>query len=120
MGNRFSTFTKLVSSAAGSWQAFALAVLLVLGWACTGPVFGWSDTWQLIINTGTTIVTFIMVFLLQYAQNTDTRALHVKIDALISGCERASNKLIDLEHSDDAEIDAARAEVLARKGDRPG
>jgi len=115
MGNRFSAFTKLVSSAAGSWQAFLIATFLVLGWACTGPVFGWSDTWQLIINTGTTIVTFLMVFLLQYAQNSDTRALHVKIDALISGCERASNKLIDLEHADESEIDAAKDEIIEGK-----
>ena len=81
----------------GSSAAFALAVLVILVWGITGPVFHFSDTWQLVINTGTTIVTFLMVFLIQNAQNRESKALHLKLDELILSARRARNELIDIE-----------------------
>ena len=83
-----------------------VAVLIV--WATSGPLFGFSDTWQLIINTGTTIVTFLMVFLLQHTQNKDSRALQIKLDALIAATDSASNRLIDIEGLDDEELTEMR------------
>jgi low affinity Fe/Cu permease len=106
----FSHFATRASTAAGSFWAFTLAMLVVLAWLVTGPLFGFSDTWQLVINTGTTIVTFLMVFLIQHAQNRDTRVLHLKLDELIAAMEGASNRLIDLEKRDEEE-----AEELARR-----
>lgn len=81
-----------------------LAVAVVLVWALTGPVFGWSDTWQLVINTGTTIITFLMVFLIQSTQSRDTRALHLKLDELIRVNKEARNTLVNLEDMSEAEI----------------
>jgi low affinity Fe/Cu permease len=88
---------------------FALAVVVIVVWAITGPIFGFSDTWQLVINTGTTIVTFLMVFLIQNTQNRDTEALQVKLDELIRSLEGAHNALLDLEDLDDEQLDAIRA-----------
>jgi low affinity Fe/Cu permease len=90
-----------VSRAAGSAYAFSLAVLVVAVWAVTGPLFGFSDTWQLVINTGTTIVTFLMVFLIQNTQNRDTTAIQLKLDELIRVNERARNSLIGAEQRED-------------------
>ena len=87
-----------------SW-AFALAVLVIAGWALLGPVFAFSDTWQLIINTGTTIVTFLMVFLIQNTQNRDARALHLKLDELLRAMARARTGLVDLEEMSEQELD---------------
>ena len=95
---------KRASNAAGSSFAFALACATVLVWALTGPLFGFSDTWQLVINTGTTIVTFLMVFLVQNSQNRDARALHLKLDELLRGMTAARNRLIDLENCTDDEM----------------
>jgi low affinity Fe/Cu permease len=81
----------------GSTSAFVLACLVVIGWVLTGPVFGYSDTWQLVINTGTTIVTFLMVFLIQRTQNKDSLALHLKLNEIVAALEGASNRLIDVE-----------------------
>lgn len=100
-------FRRIASKSAealGSSWAFMGALLVVLTWASTGPLFGYSDTWQLVINTGTTIVTFLMVFLIQNAQNRDAKALHLKLDELIHAIKEARNELIDVEDLTDAEL----------------
>src|SRR5215213_4501074 len=104
----FTRFAKWASRAAGRPSAFALAVSILLAWAVSGPVFGFSDTWQLIINTGTTIVTFLMVFLIQNTQNRDSEALHVKMDELIRANKGAHNALLDLEQLEEEELDRIR------------
>ena len=89
----------------GSATAFAAALTLVIVWALTGPLFGFSQVWQLVINTSTTIITFLMVFLLQHSQNKDSRALHAKLNELLAATEGASNRLIDLEELTEEEIE---------------
>ena len=113
----FTRFAKWTARAAGRPAAFALAAGIVVVWGLTGPVFGFSDTWQLVINTGTTIVTFLMVFLIQNTQNRDTEALQVKLDELIRVTEGAHTVLLDLEELDDHELDRIRRdyEKLAKK-----
>src|SRR5205085_3713070 len=93
-----------VASAVGSPWAFTVAVAAILIWAALGPHYQYSDPWQLVINTGTTIVTFLMVFLIQNTQNRDARAIHLKLDELIRGIKGARNKLVDLENCSDEEI----------------
>ena len=93
--------------------AFALACATILVWGVTGPLFGYSDTWQLIINTGTTIVTFLMVFLVQNTQNRDARALHLKLDELLRSMKDARNRLINLENCTDEEIDQIERQFKA-------
>jgi low affinity Fe/Cu permease len=88
----------------GSSWAFTIAVGLILGWIATGPLFGFSDTWQLVINTGTTIITFLMVFLIQRAQNKEARAIHLKLNELVASSQRASNRLIDAEDLSESEL----------------
>jgi low affinity Fe/Cu permease len=90
----------------GSTAAFALACLVILGWIATGPIFGYSDTWQLVINTGTTIITFLMVFLIQRAQNKDAMAIQLKLNELVAAMEGASNRLIDVEDLSEDELEA--------------
>ena len=106
-----------MSRAATEWTgtslAFALALGTVLVWMATGPIFGFSDTWQLVINTGTTIVTFLMVFLIQSTQNRDAEAVQVKLDELLRVTVGAHNALLDLEELDDAELDRIRKTYLA-------
>src|SRR3989442_13687306 len=97
MRRTFSVFASKTASAMGSPWAFLAAALIIVAWALSGPVFGFSDTWQLIINTSTTIVTFLMVFLIQNTQNRDTEALQVKIDELIRAIGSAHNALLNLE-----------------------
>ena len=108
----FGRLSKNISRATGRPIAFGLAVGVVLLWVITGPIFGFSDTWQLIINTGTTIVTFLMVFLIQSTQNRDTEALQIKIDELIRATEGAHNALLDLEDMDEEQLDKIRAAYL--------
>jgi low affinity Fe/Cu permease len=120
MGNRsgwFVRFAQKVSQITGRPIAFFLAVATIAVWAILGPVFGYSDTWQLVINTGTTIVTFLMVFVIQNTQNRDTAAMHIKIDELIRVTGKARNILLDLEELDDKTLETLRLdyEGLANK-----
>ena len=101
----FATLAGKVSQAAGSFWTFSVALLVVLVWAGTGPLFHYSETWQLVINTGTTIVTFLMVFVIQHAQNKDMRAVQLKLNELIAAVEGASNRLIDVEDLSDKEVE---------------
>jgi low affinity Fe/Cu permease len=112
----FTRFAKWTARAAGRPFSFTVAVAVILVWGITGPIFGFSDTWQLVINTGTTIVTFLMVFLIQNTQNRDTEALQVKLDELIRVTQGAHNALLDLEELDEWELDRIRAsyEALAK------
>ena len=100
----FGVFARKTSNILGSAWAFVLAILIIVIWAATGPTFGYSDTWQLIINTGTTIVTFLMVFLIQNTQNRDAKAVHLKLDELIRALGGARNKLVDLEKLSDDDL----------------
>ncbi len=102
-------FARLATDWSGSTAALVLAVLTVLVWLATGPVFDYSDTWQLVINTGTTIVTFIMVFLIQRAQNKDSKAVHLKLNELVAAVRGASNRLINVEDMTEDEIKALHA-----------
>lgn len=102
----FDALATKASNAAGKPLAFTLAIAVVLAWLVTGPLFGFSDTWQLFINTGTTIMTFLMVFLIQHTQNKDTRALQMKLNELIAAQPGASNRLIDVEELDEDELEA--------------
>jgi low affinity Fe/Cu permease len=113
----FGRFAQQSARAMGHPLAFVLAVLIILGWALTGPSFGFSDTWQLVINTGTTIVTFLMVFLIQNTQNRDSAAIQLKLDELIRTQPGAHNALLDLEELAEDELDRLRAvyEALARQ-----
>ena len=110
MNELFRRFANAASHWLGSPTAFMLALITIVVWAATGPVFDHSDTWQLAINTGTTIVTFLMVFLIQNTQNRDARAIHLKLDELIRGLKGARNRLVDLESMTDAELDALQQE----------
>jgi low affinity Fe/Cu permease len=101
----FRKFAHGTSCAVGSPWAFMAAVAVIVVWGLSGPLFGFSDTWQLVINTGTTIVTFLMVFLIQNTQNRDARAIHLKLDELLRAVEGARTRLVDLEDLDDEELD---------------
>jgi low affinity Fe/Cu permease len=109
----FTRFAKGASRAVGRPGAFAIALAALLLWAISGPLFDFSDTWQLIINTGTTIVTFLMVFLIQNTQNRDAEAMHVKLDELIRSDKSAHNALLDLEDLEEDELDRIRADYEA-------
>ena len=108
----FTRFARWTAHTCGRPSAFLFAGLTIIVWACTGPLFGYSDTWQLVINTGTTIVTFLMVFLIQNTQNRDSAALHVKIDELIRAIQGARNTVIDLDSLSDEELDELRSRYL--------
>jgi len=105
---KFSRFATTVADATGHPLAFAVAFFVVVGWAATGPIFHFSDTWQLVINTSTTIITFLMVFLIQHTQNRDTRAMQIKLDEMIRCTEGAHVSLLDLEELSDRELRAIR------------
>ena len=103
--NWFRQFANLTAEKVGAPSSFALGVLVILIWMVSGPFFHFSDTWQLVINTGTTIITFLMVFLIQNTQTRDTKTMHLKLDELIRAVEGARNRLVDLEHSSQERID---------------
>jgi low affinity Fe/Cu permease len=122
----FSRFAKWVSRRAGHGVSFVLAISLIAVWALTGPVFGFSDTWQLVINTTTTIVTFLMVFLIQNSQTRDAEAIHIKLDELIESTKGARRELLDLEEMPEEELhrlqkqyEAMAAEARRRHHGRP-
>ena len=104
MRDAFRRLAGVITAAVGTPGALLLAILVVLGWAVTGPIFGFSDTWQLIVNTATTIVTFLMVFIIQNTQTRDTDAMQLKLDELIRATQGAHNALLDLEHIDDEQF----------------
>lgn len=106
----FRKFAKRVAELAGTPRVFMVAVLVIAVWLLTGPIFGFSDTWQLVINTGTTIVTFLMVFLIQNTQNRDSKALHLKLDEIIRSIKSARNRFVDTEDMSDEELDKTRQE----------
>jgi low affinity Fe/Cu permease len=129
IGESFTRFAKATARAAGHPSTFGLAALVILVWAITGPIFKFSDTWQLVINTGTTIVTFLMVFLIQNTQNRDSVAMQIKLDELLRAVKGAQTAMADLEDLTETELDAFRrhyAELAAaarakmrRSGDLP-
>lgn len=108
----FRIFANKTSAVVGSAGAFITAVVIILVWAVTGPMFNFSDTWQLIINTGTTIVTFLMVFLIQNTQNRDAKAIHLKLDELIRGVKGARTAMVDLESLSDEELEEIQKEFM--------
>ena len=105
-----------VATAAGRPKAFLLAVLVIVVWAASGPLFNWSDTWQLVINTGTTIVTFLMVFLIQNSQNRDAAAMQAKLDELIRAVDKARGQFIGIEHLTDMQIEEIRTALEQEAG----
>jgi low affinity Fe/Cu permease len=113
---RFRYFAHWLSIASGSPLAFLIALMSILVWGITGPLFHFSDTWQLIINTATTVITFLMVFVIQNTQNRDTRAIHLKLDELLHGVAGARNSLVHLESLSDDELDRLQKEFERLRG----
>ena len=103
--NLFEQFANWATNATGSSAAFIIAMAVIIIWAVTGPVFKYSDTWQLVINTGTTIVTFLMVFLIQKTQNKDSKAIHLKLNEILASHQGASNRMVDIEDLTETELD---------------
>ncbi len=113
----FTHIAGRIAAFAGQPSAFVIAVALIVIWGVTGPVFHYSDTWQLVVNTATTIVTFLMVFLIQNSQNRDAAAMQAKLDEVIRSVEGARNRFIGIEHKTDGEVQAIRAELERECGD---
>src|ERR1700752_584699 len=121
--NKVNYFERIAQSATnftGTTLAFIIALAVILGWIITGPLFHFSDTWQLVINTGTTIITFLMVFLIQRTQNKDSRAIHLKLNELIASLKGPSNRLVDIEELNEEELEILSAfyrslSILAKK-----
>ena len=119
MKESFHEFARTFSNAVGTPVAFSAAIAVIVAWVLTGPIFGFSDTWQLVINTATTIVTFLMVFIIQNTQNRDSKALHLKLDELIHAIKGARNTFIDLEDLSDEELKKLQ-EQFERLTRKPG
>ena len=117
MGHIFERIASRVAAAAGQPLAFVLALSIIIVWGVTGPLFHWSDTWQLVINTGTTIVTFLMVFLIQNAQNRDAAAIQAKLDEVIRAIDGARNEFIGIEHLTEDQLERIRGAIEADYGD---
>jgi low affinity Fe/Cu permease len=118
MNRWFQKVAQKTARAAGSSWAFSLAATVVIVWAISGPIFGFSDTWQLVINTGTTIVTFLMVFLIQNSQDRDTRAIHLKLDELLRALEGArEDRFVDLEDATEEKLDEVKREIEQELGE---
>src|SRR5690349_8747528 len=120
MDRLFTRFATGIANAAGQPQTFAISLALILAWGVTGPVFHYSDTWQLIINTATTIVTFLMVFLIQNSQNRDGAAIQAKLDELIRALDPAREQFIGIEHLTDKQIEQLREQLEREVGRDPG
>ena len=110
--SRFGRLARLTAHAMGQPAAFGIALAIIILWAISGPIFGFSDTWQLIINTGTTIITFLMVFIIQNTQNRDAEAMHIKLDELIRAMDQAQNALLNLEELEEEDLERIRADYL--------
>ena len=110
--SRFGRLARLTAHAMGQPAAFGTALAVIILWAISGPIFGFSDTWQLIINTGTTIITFLMVFIIQNTQNRDAEAMHIKLDELIRAMDQAQNALLNLEELEEDDLERIRANYL--------
>jgi len=117
--DRFGRFANTASAWLGSKWAFVIAGSVIVVWVASGPVFGYSNTWQLVINTGTTIVTFLMVFLIQNTQNRDARAINLKLDELIRAISSARNQMIDIESLSDLDLDLLHAQYEKLNAGRP-
>lgn len=117
IGESFARFAKATARASGHPVTFALAVLVIVAWGVTGPIFHFSDTWQLVINTGTTIVTFLMVFLIQNTQNRDSVAMQIKLDELLRAVKGAHTALADLEDMTEEELDQFKAHYVRLAGE---
>lgn len=117
MRQLFTNFASKTAHLVGTCWAFLIAAIIVIVWAFTGPLFGYSDTWQLVINTGTTIITFLMVFLIQNTQNRDAKAMHLKLDELISAMKGARNEMIDIEELSDEQLEEIAARYRAMKAE---
>jgi low affinity Fe/Cu permease len=113
----FSKFAAAASGWLGSKWAFVGAIVIIVVWALTGPIFHYSDTWQLVINTGTTIITFLMVFIIQNTQNRDARAINLKLDELIHAIDKAKNEMMDIEKLSDAELDTIHEKYTQMRAD---
>jgi len=115
----FTRFAKRAAHFTGTPACFVIALAIVAVWACTGPLFGFGDTWQLVINTGTTIITFLMVFLIQNTQNRDAKAIHLKLDELIKGVKGARTGLVNLEELSDQELENLHKEFERIHSENP-
>ena len=116
-GDAFGKFAAAASSWLGSKWAFVGAIVIIVVWAFTGPIFHYSDTWQLVINTGTTIITFLMVFIIQNTQNRDARAINLKLDELIHAIDKAKDEMMDIEKLSDAELDTINEKYTRMRAD---
>jgi low affinity Fe/Cu permease len=117
IADKFAAVSRKATEVTGSWQATIIAIAAVVIWAATGPLFGYSDTWQLYANTGTTLATFIMVFLIQASQNRQEKAVQLKLSEIICALEKADDRLIDIEDATDEQIDDARKHIGDNKSD---
>jgi low affinity Fe/Cu permease len=118
-GDAFGKFAAAASSWLGSKWAFVGAIVIIVVWAATGPLFHYSDTWQLVINTGTTIITFLMVFIIQNTQNRDAHAINLKLDELIHSIDKAKNEMMDIEKLSDEELDTIHEKYTQMRANCP-